>query len=104
MKKCCEKTLYVIKETQKQSPYKLKTTETQTESINETELTIDETTLKQNRKYSTQSGATYTVEHKLKPFSAKSSITYDIIFKPSTRCQKNIDDFVWFTLLIYNNI
>lgn len=95
MRKCCEKTLNMIKDTHKQCSNKIKTTETQTKSINKTKL-------KNNKKCSSLSDATYMVEHKLKPNSAKSSVTYDIIFKPTSRCPKNNEDLVRFILLIHN--
>jgi len=85
MKNCCEKTLHDIEEKQKQSPTnKSKTTWDQTESVN-------------NRQESYKSNVMYIVDHQLKPISNKSSITYDIILKPISRCSKEIDDLVWFT-------
>jgi len=82
MKNCCEKTLHNIEEKQKQSPTsKSKTTWDQPEPIN-------------NRQESNQSNVMYIVDHQLKPINNKSSITYDIIFKPTSRCSKEIDDFV----------
>lgn len=42
------------------------------------------------------------VEHELKPNSAKNAVTYDIIFKPTSRFPKDNDDFVRFVLLICN--
>lgn len=84
IKKCCEKTLHVIKEKQKQNINKLKSACSQTELINKIEL-------KNNEKGLSQSGMIYTTDQKLKPFSYKNSISYDIIFKPSLKCSKGIN-------------
>lgn len=89
MKKCCEKTLHSIKENPNQNSTKFKSAWSQTETINETKS-------KSSRKDTSQSGVTYTVDRQLKPISRKSSISYDIIFKPTSRCSKQID-FVWLT-------
>ncbi|XP_025195028.1 putative uncharacterized protein DDB_G0282133 isoform X2 [Melanaphis sacchari] len=83
-KKCCEKTLHGIKEKQNQNTNKFKTAWSQTESINETKL-------KTYCKKKSQSGVTYTTECQLKPISSQSSISYDIIFKPTSRCSKEKD-------------
>lgn len=41
---------------------------------------------------SQKSSGTYTIDHKLKPVSSnKSSLSYDIIFKPTSRCSKKTD-------------
>jgi len=87
LKKCCEKTLYSIKEEQNQNTNKFKTAWSQTESTNEEKL-------KNNRKGKSQSGVTYTVDRQIKPISSHNSISYDIIFKPTSRCLKE-KDFVW---------
>jgi len=87
LKKCCETTLHGIKEKKNQNTNKFKTTWSQTESTNETKLT----NIKMDK---SNSGVTYTVDRKLKPISGQSSISYDIIFKPTSRCSKEID-FVW---------
>ncbi|XP_022183708.1 inner centromere protein A-like isoform X3 [Myzus persicae] len=84
LKKCCEKTLHGIKEKQNQNTNKFKTAWSQTESTNETKL-------KNDKKAKSQSGVTYTVDRKLKPISSQNSISYDIIFKPTSRCSKEID-------------
>lgn len=81
MKKCCENTLCIIK--QKQSVNKLKTAWSQTEPINEIES-------KNYKKNTIQNSATYTVDQQLKPFNRKNAISYDIIFKPTSRCSKEI--------------
>uniref|UniRef100_A0A2S2P1K7 Alstrom syndrome protein 1 n=1 Tax=Schizaphis graminum TaxID=13262 RepID=A0A2S2P1K7_SCHGA len=83
LKKCCEKMLDGIKDKQNQKTNKFKTAWSQTESIHETKLKTD-------RKQKSQSGVNYT-ECQLKPSSSKSSISYDIIFKPTSRCLKEID-------------
>jgi len=75
-----------IKDKQNQKTNKFKTAWSQTESIHETKLKTD-------RKQKSQSGVNYT-ECQLKPSSSKSSISYDIIFKPTSRCLKEIDA-VW---------
>lgn len=87
LKKCCETTLRGIKEKNNQNTNKFKTAWSQTESSNETKL-------KNNKKDKSKSGVTYTVDRQLKPISSQSSISYDIIFKPTSRCSKEID-FVW---------
>lgn len=84
IKKCCENTVRGIEEGQKQSINKYKTAYSQTKPVKE----INE---KSYRKYSTQSGETYTVDHQVKPISCKSSISYDIIFKPTSKCLKEIN-------------
>lgn len=55
--------------------------------------TINEKTVESYRKcLSQKSGGTYTIDHKYKPISSnKSSISYDIIFKPTSRCSKETD-------------
>lgn len=84
MKRCCYKTIHLIKEKQLQNNNKLKNSGSQTETIKETKF-------KNSRKGSTQSGETYTVDHKFKTVSRKSSISYDIIFKPTSKCLKEIN-------------
>lgn len=83
MKKCCENTLHIIKEKPKQSVNKLKTAWSQTEPINEIET-------ENYKKNTTQNSATYTLDQQLKPFNRKNAISYDIIFKPTSRCSKEI--------------
>lgn len=84
MKKCCENTLRVIEEEEKECATKFKTACTQTKPIKET-------IVKNHRKDSTNSGETYTVDHHVKlPARCKSSISYDIIFKPTLRSSKEI--------------
>jgi len=80
LKKCCETTLRGIKEKKNQNTNKFKTAWSQTESTNETKL-----------KDKPKSGVTYTVDSQLKPISSQSSISYDIIFKPTSRCSKEVD-------------
>ncbi|KAE9539405.1 hypothetical protein AGLY_004657 [Aphis glycines] len=84
LKKCCEKTLHCIKEKQNQNINKFKTAWSQTDSIIETKL-------KTNRKEKFQSGVFYTAECQSKPISRQSSISYDIIFKPTSRFSKEMD-------------
>ncbi|XP_060876228.1 myb-like protein U isoform X1 [Metopolophium dirhodum] len=84
LKKCCETTLHGIKEKKNQNTNKFKTTWSQTESTNETKL-------KNIKKDKSNSGVTYAVDSKLKPIRGQSSISYDIIFKPTSRCSKEID-------------
>lgn len=86
IKKCCLKTLNVIDKKQKESVNKIKTTWCPVKTMNEINC--------QNYKksWSQKSGATYTVDHELKPVkSSKSSISYDIVFKPTTRYSKETD-------------
>lgn len=83
MKKCCENTLHIIKEKPKQRVNKLKTAWSQTEPING----IESENCKKN---TTQNSATYTVDQQLKPFNRKNAICYDIIFKPTSKCSKEI--------------
>jgi len=49
--------------------------------------------LKNDRK-EYQSNSVFIVDHQLKPNSNKSSLTYDILFKPPSRYSKKLDDFV----------
>ncbi|XP_008185356.1 probable WRKY transcription factor protein 1 isoform X2 [Acyrthosiphon pisum] len=84
LKKCCETTLRGIEEKKNQNTNKFKTAWSQTESTNETKL-------KNNKNDKSKSGVTYTVDRQLKPISSQSSISYDIIFKPTSRCSKEKD-------------
>lgn len=85
MKKCCEKTLHNIEKKQKQQNVnRLKSAFCQTELINEIKF-------KSNRKGSSRSTVTYTTDQQLKPFGCKSSISYDIIFKPTSERSKEIN-------------
>ncbi|VVC28098.1 ALMS motif [Cinara cedri] len=85
MKKCCEKTLHIMKQKQNQTVNKLKSAYSQTESNNEIHF-------KSNTKDSAWNEINYTIDDQLKPFSCKSSISYDIIFKPS-KSSKEIHSF-----------
>lgn len=87
MKNCCKKTIHNIEEKDKQqnTHHELKNTCDQTELMNKTNL-------KNNSKRSNWSDSMYIVDHQLKPISNTSSMTYDIIFKPTSRCSKETDD------------
>lgn len=81
IKNCCRKTLFVIDEKQKKDDNKFK-------AILSHPLKVNEMCSKNNTKGSSQSGATYSVDHQLQSTNNKSSISYDIIFKPSSKYQK----------------
>lgn len=87
LKNCCEKTLHVIEEKHKQNVNNCKAS-SQT-------LKVHETYCNNNTKSSSRSDTTYSVNHPLKSVENKSSISYDIIFRPTSRCQKKTN-FVWF--------
>lgn len=80
---CCQKTIHVIAENQKRSTNKFKTTCSQTDKL------VDQDRTKSNIKCSSQNSAIYTVDQKLKPMTCSSSLTYDIIFKPTPKVKKN---------------
>lgn len=83
MKACCQKTIHVIEEKQKQSTNKFKSACSQTDKL------VSKDKIKSNVKCSSQSSATYTVNKKLKPMTCTKSLTYDIIFKPTPRTKEN---------------
>lgn len=74
IKNCCEKTLHIIEE----KANKFKTVLPQI-------LKVNETYCKNNKMGSSQNAATYSFDHQLKFINNKSSISYDIIFKPSKK-------------------
>lgn len=84
IKRCCDKTLHHIEEKLLKNNNKLKNVGSQTGTIKETKF-------KNSQKGSTQSGETYTVDHKFKTMNRKSSVSYDIIFKPTSKCLKEIN-------------